>query len=564
MKLRNLFYLLLALPLVFAACETLGDQTSATKEAKLTVTTTSEEFELDGGPGLIYYTLTDAPAGAKVNATCEADWVSDITVATEYISYNVALNTGDARETKIVVSYEAQVFEVAVSQAGKAVVVLPKFELVSEDTLELSCKAALGYIEFSIENPVEGQTVTAKANQDWISEFNAAENYVEFVVAANYGEAREATITLSYGVLEPLTVTVKQAAAVPELVIYSADTEFLSDTATGEISFGVENVLEPGEVTVACEAEWLTIDSVENGVVSFTVAANENEEAREAVVTLTSGELTASVTVMQYQAGYDPNHNYLTFETTECWANSENGGLQWNLTFVEHDSVKGDMQTLISFALAEANSQRITDGTYSVENGGILVNSASLNGFSIYRGNTSEAADIFDATFEVNTNTERQSITIYGSFQAGNNIVTLNYRGTMRGMDLGEAIAGAIEHTEWATVTKNWHDNKELLFTATSADGSLKAVFDFYDYDSSTALAAGEYEVSAYYSGIGAHLRASSYFTYNGVESQLASGSATVEHIAGGYKITYNVVDQLGREFTGVIEGPIEDANNPA
>ena len=205
-----------------------------------------------------------------------------------------------------------------------------------------------------------------------------------------------------------------------------------------------------------------------------------------------------------------------------------------------------------------------SDGTYTVENGGILVNSSNNNGFSTYRANGSLATDITAAEIAVSTDTDAKLITFAGTFQAGNAIVTLDYTGEVRGMDLGEAVSGAINHTEWKSLTKNWVENKELLFTAVSADGSLSAVFDFYDYDNSKVLAAGTYEVSPYYDGIGAHLRASSYFKYNGVESQLASGSAEVEHIAGGYKITYNVVDQIGREFSGVIEGAISGAENPA
>ena len=138
------------------------------------------------------------------------------------------------------------------------------------------------------------------------------------------------------------------------------------------------------------------------------------------------------------------------------------------------------------------------------------------------------------------------------------------YKTTDGWIDYADYIFQCYTEWEWASVVKNWHENKELLFTATSADGSLKAVFDFYDYDDTKALAEGAYPVSAYYDGIGMHLRASSYFTYNNVESQLAEGTATVEHIAGGYKITYNVIDKLGRQFTGVIEGPIEGATNPA
>ena len=478
MKLRNLYYLLLALPLAFASCETLGTETEepVNKDPKLTVTTLAASFDADGGPGVISYTFENAPEGATVSATANDEWVNEINVGATMITYNVDANASEeARETKVVVSYEAQVFEVVVSQEGKEPVVVPAtpaLKLVSGSEVEYPYAGGAGSVEFTLENPVAGVAVVAESNADWVTISKVAENAVDYSVAANEGEARETKITLTYGLLEPVEVTIKQA-------------------------------------------EYIDPSTVKN-----------------------------------------------VFEVFEVWATSENGGLQWDVMFVEHDDNRGDMQTRISFALAEANTQRITDGTYTVENGGILVNTASLNGFSTYHCN-SDATDIHAASFEVATDTVNKTISIVGTFSAADLNIEINYNGEMRGMDLGEAVSGAINHTEWTSVTKNWHENKELLFTAVSADGSLTAVFDFYDYDSAKSLAAGTYEVSAYYDGIGAHLRASSYFNYNGVEAQLASGSAIVEHIAGGYKITYNVVDKNDREFTGVIEGAIEGAVNP-
>ena len=479
MKLKNLFYLLLALPLAFASCsELLGGEETKPEEPKvptLTVTSSLEvEVEAEGGTQMITYTLVNAPSDAKVSATCEAQWITDLTVASSII-YEVAANEGEEREATIVVSYEEQSFNVVVKQAAKPASTALRFEVTAESTIEFDCNAFSGSIGYILENPIEGVEVVAVSNQDWVEVTAIADGAIDFTAQANEGRAREATITISYGILDPVVITLKQA-----------------------------EYIDPSEVV--------------------------NE-----------------------------------FVISECWANCENGGAQWEVIFVEHDDTKGDMQTKISFALAEANSQRITDGTYTVENGGILLNPANENGFSTYRGNASDAADIYAASFVVATDTANKTISIVGTFSAADVNLAINYNGEMRGMDLSEAVAGAIEHTEWTSVTKTWEENKELLFIAVSADGSLTAMFDFYDYDSSKVLAAGEYEVTEYYKDINTpHLRATSVFTYNGVESQLASGSVTVEHIAGGYKITYNVVDKLGREFAGVIEGPISGATNPA
>ena len=575
MKLKNLFYLLLAAPLAFAACNETPEPEPQPKpepeveEPKLTLSSDATmEFEAAGGEGVITYTLENAKEGTELTATCEAKWVLNLT-AGETVTFSVAENeTEEARETKVVVAYGELSFEVAVKQAAKQAETpkAPVFELVSEETMEFGQEQTLGTIEFKLENPVAGVEVEAKTNASWISNVTVKENTIEFVVAANDGAAREAKITATYGMLE-FKVTVKQAeyvAPAPVLEITSTPEAFDAEGGEGVLAYVLENAVEGVELQATADVEWITITSAADGVVAFTVAANETEAVREGVITVAYGEISQDIKIKQYFEGYNPALEYSVFSIVEVWASMKNDGKQWDVTFVEHDTNLGDMQTRISFSLAEANTQRVSDGTYTVENGGILVNTANENGYSSYRTNASLATDITAAEFTVATDTDAKVITINGTFQAGNAVVTLNFNGEMRGMDLGEAVTGAINHTEWASVVKNWHENKELLFTATSADGSLKAVFDFYDYDSAKSLAEGAYPVSAYYDGIGAHLRASSYFTYNNVESQLAEGTATVEHIAGGYKITYNVIDKLGRQFTGVIEGPIEGATNPA
>ena len=576
MKLKNLFYLLLAAPLAFAACNETPEPEPQPKpepeveEPKLTLTSEATlEFEAAGGNGVITYTLENAKEGTELTATCEAEWVANVT-AGETVTFVVDENEAtEARETKVVVAYGELSFEVAVKQDAKAEAPkTPVFELTSDETMEFGQDSAIGTITFNLENPVSGVEVTAKSNASWVKNFavRQADGEIAFEVEANTGAAREAKITATYGMLE-FKVTVKQAeyvAPAPELIIDGADEEFEAAGDTGVIEFHVKNAVDGVEATATTVAEWITIDAVAEGVVNFTVAANETESVREGVITIAYGEISQNVKIKQYFDGYNPALEYSVFSVVEVWASMENDGKQWNVTFVEHDGTLGDMQTVISFSLAEANTQRVSDGTYSVENGGILINTATANGYSTYRANASLATDITVAEFTVATDTDAKTIAINGTFQAANAVVTLNFNGEMRGMDLGEAVSGAINHTEWASVVKNWHENKELLFTATSADGSLKAVFDFYDYDDAKSLAEGAYPVSAYYDGIGAHLRASSYFIYNNVESQLAEGTATVEHIAGGYKITYNVIDKIGRQFTGVIEGPIEGATNPA
>ena len=618
MKLKNLFYLMLAVPMVFAACSKTTEEVKPGpdtpedpgKEPEVEYVVDMEmavgmrvaelpEYDMVFADNQFMLAFVDETQtnsltlfimGEEGQKTLQAGTYTEDDMEMELTAYVVDGEAVQFVEANVVVDVEGNVYDIegifTDAEEGKyrftfegEIVNMgtndepenpktPVFELTSDEVMEFGQDSTIGTITFNLENPVAGATVTAKSNASWVNNVSVreADGEIAFVVDANTGAAREAKITATYGMLE-FKVTVKQAEYVapdPELIIDGANEEFQAAGDTGVIEFHVKNAVEGVEATATSNVEWITIGAIDAGVVNFTVAANETEAVREGVITLAYGEISQDVKIKQYFEGYNPGMEYSVFSVVEVWASMKEDGKQWDVTFVEHDTNLGDMQTRISFSLAEANTQRVSDGTYSVENGGILINSANFNGYSSYRTNASLAADITVAEFTVATDTDAKTIAINGTFQAGNAIVTLNFNGEMRGMDLGEAVTGAINHTEWASVVKNWIENKELLFTATSADGSLKAVFDFYDYDSTKVLAEGAYPVSAYYDGIGMHLRASSYFTYNNVESQLAEGTATVEHIAGGYKITYNVIDKLGRQFTGVIEGPIEGATNPA
>lgn len=473
MKLKNLFYLLLALPLAFASCsDILGDEKEPAKKPTLSVTSSlTQEFDAEGGTGIIKYSLENAPEGAQVSATCEAEWITNITV-TSNILFEVAANDGEAREAKIVVSYEEQAIEVSVAQAAKEEPVgpaAPKFTLTSESVIELSYKEAAKSIEYTLENPIEGVQVEAKASADWISINRIEDGAIDFFVEENAGEARTATITATYGLLEPIVVTVNQAEYV------------------------------------------------------------------------------------------DPESAVTEFKVVECWASSENGGKQWDVTFVEHDALLGDMYTRISFALAEANVQRVTDGTYSVANGGILLNANNENGYSTYRHNSSEVADILDATFTVATDTSAKTISIEGTFKSGDKNIEIKYNGEMRGMDLGEAIGGAIEYNEWSRVYHQWSNTKEFLFYAISADEALNLMLDVYHTGGvKKFLPAGTYPVEASGTDKTEYVISNSKATYNGVDATLASGSITVEYANGSYKLIFDITDILDRRFTGTYEGPIE------
>ena len=573
MKLKNLFYLLLAMPLAFAACnepvdEPVNPQPGDETKTKLTLTSDATmDFAAIGGEGVITYTLENAVEGTNLEATCEADWVLDLT-ADETVTFAVAENEAtEARETKVKVAYGELSFEVAVKQAGKQEAPkTPEFNLTSEATMEFGQDSAIGTITYEIVNPISGVTVTAKSNQSWVNgvAVREADNQIVFMVDANTGAAREAKITATYGMLE-FKVTVKQAeyvAPAPVIIIDSANEEFEAEGGNGEISFHVNNAVEGVEATATSAAEWLTVTSCTNGIVAYTVAANETESVREGVITIAYGEVAQEVKIKQYFEGYNPGMEYSVFNVIEVFASSEQGGKMWEVIFIEKDDMLGEMQTRICFYMDEANAQRVSDGTYTVENGGILVNTATMNGYSTYRSNGSLATDITVANIAVSTDTAAQKISFNGTFQAGNAIVTLDYTGEVRGMDLGEAVSGKIVYNEWKSVLKKWEEAGQFMFEARSSDNKLVILFDILHSGGTKLCPEGTYQVSDW-AWKGDVWENSTDITYNGVAAKAASGYVTVEHIRGGYVFTFEVTDANGREFAGTISGPVQNGTNP-
>ena len=77
MKIKHLFYMLLALPLAFAACEETPSEVEKPVEKNPVLTLTSDatlNFGAEGGQAEITYTLENAVEGTELTATCEANW----------------------------------------------------------------------------------------------------------------------------------------------------------------------------------------------------------------------------------------------------------------------------------------------------------------------------------------------------------------------------------------------------------------------------------------------------------------------------------------------------------
>ncbi len=90
--------------------------------------------------------------------------------------------------------------------------VLPPVLTVSPETLSFDNTASSQTVTCTIENEVDGVSVTATEDVDWI-ETSVSDKTVTITVTENTGDARNATVTIAYEGAKSKTVTVSQDAA---------------------------------------------------------------------------------------------------------------------------------------------------------------------------------------------------------------------------------------------------------------------------------------------------------------------------------------------------------------
>ena len=210
---KKFFSVFAAFALLFTSCEMLtGEQTG-----KFHITSeTTVVIPAAGMCNTSVYVIDEAVNGAKVTATADVDWIDDIAVNEEActIKFCVKANTGEARTGKIVAAYANAKAEITIEQEAAAA---SKIELTSPATLDAPADGYCYTSYYVINEVVEGATVSATADVEWIEEVTVDEGTcgIRFCVKPNEGDARTGAVNISYDD-ETVTVTVNQEAALAE------------------------------------------------------------------------------------------------------------------------------------------------------------------------------------------------------------------------------------------------------------------------------------------------------------------------------------------------------------
>lgn len=194
---------------VVSGCE--KDNGKTAPESSLSFSESYVEAATGGGDYSMKYTIENPVDGVQPVAEAGAEWISSCTVDDIEVKFTVDANPDEsARQADITVEYNGKTYSFEVRQNGKDSETV--FEL-SSDNVNTTAAGGEYSIDYTITNPVDGAGVEAVTDAGWIGQFDmSSEGSIKFMVQENEGEARSASVNVTYAGIER-SFTVNQKAA---------------------------------------------------------------------------------------------------------------------------------------------------------------------------------------------------------------------------------------------------------------------------------------------------------------------------------------------------------------
>lgn len=306
---------------------------------KLTLESESVEISSTGGTANIAYTLENPADGITISASSNESWVTGFNTAVDgKISFNVAANDSyDSRYAIISVKYGEITRTFIVIQDAKETPQAPKLTL-GQKSVNISAQGGISYITYTITDPIDGLTLIADSEEDWVRGFDiSVEGKISFNVEPNETfESRYSLVTVTYdeSVRSFIVIqTAKDAPAMPELILGKDSVEMPAEGGSASVPYTIENPVDGTEITATSEASWIhDIDVSTEGNISFSAESNDALESRYALVKVTYGTICRTFIVIQ-AAKQAPEPPVLTInqETIEMPAEGGTASITYTL-----------------------------------------------------------------------------------------------------------------------------------------------------------------------------------------------------------------------------------------
>ena len=181
--------------------------------------------------------------------------------------------------------------------------------VVLTSVINIDAEGGEAEIPYTISQPTEGVTLEATTTSEWVT-ITVAES-IHLTIAPNTAaESRVAIINITYGADE-CGVAVQQAGAISDndggakITVQPRKVKVSAMGGQSSVEYLLSGAEEGAVIDAAADAEWITNIAVESREVRFTVAKNKSTAQREATLTLSYGNATATVAITQEGAVED-------------------------------------------------------------------------------------------------------------------------------------------------------------------------------------------------------------------------------------------------------------------
>ena len=254
--------------------------------SSITLTPSSQTADYTGGLFNFSFVVTNPRANATVWGTSQANWITNVAVSGNSISYKVAENNSGAQRTgKIKLtygSYATAEFTVTQTWTASSITLTPSSQTADYTGGSFS-------FNFAVSNPRANTTVTAASQVNWITNVAVSGNTISYKVEENNsGASRTGKIKLTYGSYATAEFTVTQSWAALSITMTPSQT---ADYTGGSFcfSYSVSNPRTNTTVTAASQNDWITNVTISGNTISYKVAENYSGLQRSGKIKLTYG-----------------------------------------------------------------------------------------------------------------------------------------------------------------------------------------------------------------------------------------------------------------------------------
>lgn len=156
------------------------------------------EVPYEGCRQEVKYTITNPASNAELTTEHNAEWIQDIAVSKDVISFTVHKNNlMETRETAIIVKYSA-ISTVSIITIKQEAAPAPIIKL-STTEISIPAEGGSGKVEYEIINPNENIDIAIQCKEEWVEFLDTKNSAITFNVNENTsGESRNAIVNITY------------------------------------------------------------------------------------------------------------------------------------------------------------------------------------------------------------------------------------------------------------------------------------------------------------------------------------------------------------------------------